>query len=288
MFLKQGGAVQLPTDLATLILPDLHAQRDYLVAALALPLHGSTVFEQLRRGKLNVLCLGDGMHAEGRAEARWLQAEQDYLNGARSSDSMQAELVESLGLLQMVMDLKVSFPGNFYFVRGNHEDIDPLAPYTKFTRVGESNLIKAWVERNWGGDFLRSWHRCEQSMPLLALGGSFVASHAAPETPLTFEDVRGRTQAAFRACCWSDNTRWPSGGAQEQAFRENCRRFKVSASRPWVCGHRKVEGALYRTQCDGLLLQINPLDSEPRVYLLAPPAGQPLRPGRAAHPLPRQ
>lgn len=285
LFLKQGGAVEVPSRLTTIILPDLHAQRDYLVAALALPMQEASVFDLLQRGKVTVVCLGDGMHAEGRAQERWLQAERDFLAGAKSSASMQAELVESLGLLKMVMDLKVAFPNNFYFVRGNHEDMNPQSPYAKFTRVGESNLVKHWVEGNLGKDFLRQWHACEQAMPLVALGGSFVGSHASPEAPLTVADAQARTVSAFRACCWSDNTRWSAGGPEEQTFRDNCRRFKVTPQRPWVVGHRKVEGALYRSQCDGLLIQINPLDSATRVYIVAPPAGQPLNPARNVRPL---
>jgi len=36
-------------------------------------------------------------------------------------------------------------------------------------------------------------------------------------------------------------------------------------------GHRKVTGSLYRSQCGGTLIQINPLDTETRVYILARP-----------------
>ncbi|MBT9583946.1 metallophosphoesterase [bacterium] len=279
IFNQQGGAVELPAQLSTVILPDLHAQRDYLLAALEMPLQGSTVLALLQQGRVNLLCLGDGMHAEQRAQGRWLQAEQDFLQGV-PSPALQAEMVESLGLLKMVMDLKVAYPKNFYFVRGNHEDMDPLSPYAKFTRVGESNLVKNWVSTRMGGDFLRQWHACEQSMPLLARGGSFVASHASPEAPITLQEVQQRSPRAFRACCWSDNTRWAPGGSEEQAFLENCRRFQVSSTRPWLVGHRKVIDSLFRSQCGGRLIQINPLDSQARVVAIAPPAGKPFEPQR--------
>ncbi|MFN8610373.1 MAG: metallophosphoesterase [Vulcanimicrobiota bacterium] len=276
ILLKQGGLVELPQQVPTLILPDLHAQRDYLVAALSQKIEGQTAFELLKRGRLNVLCLGDAMHSEQRNQMRWLQAEQDYLQGVESP-AMEAELVESLGLMEMLFELKSTFPNNFYLVRGNHEDMDPERPYTKFTRVGESNLVKAWVTRHWGEKFLRKWAGTERALPLLARGASFMGSHAPPEGEISIEEVQNRTSSAFRALCWSDNTRWD--GDQERTFLKNCDRFSVTAARPWVAGHRKVEGALYRSQCGGRIIQINPIQGW--VMIIAPPKGRPFEAHKA-------
>lgn len=274
IFLKQGGLVQVPGDVPTLILPDLHAQRDYLCSALSQKIEGKVAFDLLKQGKLNVLCLGDAMHSEQRNQMRWLQAEQDYLDG-RQSLSLEREIAESLGLMVMLFELKSSYPAHFFFVRGNHEDMDPERPYTKFTRVGESNLVKAWVSRNWGEKFLKEWASTERAMPLLASGGSFMGSHAPPERKITVDQVQQRTPDAFRALCWSDNTRWTSDGSEEKAFLANCRLFKVSSNRPWVAGHRKVTEGLYRTQLGGKIIQINPM--EDWVMLVAPPNGRPLQ-----------
>jgi hypothetical protein len=270
--------VELPPDRTTVILPDLHAQRDYLLQVLAMKVDGSTVYERLAQGSINLLCLGDGMHSEQRNGARWLEAEQDFLRGTTRSPALEAEMVESLGLLKMVMDLKVAFPDHFFFVRGNHEDMDPARPYRKLTQVGESNLVKQWVLANLGPTFLKEWHQCEQSMPLIASGGSFVGSHSPPQDALTRAEIDSRSDRAFRACTWSDNTLWTPDGPEERAFSENCKLLKVTPARPWVVGHRKVEGALYRSQCGGRLIQINPLDSAPRIVILAPPRGQAFRP----------
>jgi len=282
VFQRQGGLAEMPPHLQTVILPDLHGQRDYLLQVLAMAAPGkpkTSVFQELQKGKINVLCLGDGMHCEHRAARRWLQAERDYLEG-KPSQAIEDELVESMGLLKMVMDLKSEYPNNFFFARGNHEDMDPKRPYRKFTEVGESLLVKQAVVERFGRDFLKQWHDCEGSMPLVVRGGSFVASHAAPEEPLTIPQVQGRADSAFRACCWSDNTKWRPGSPQERAFEANCKIFKASATRPWVVGHRKVEGARFRSQCGGKLLQINPLDYQPRIVIIAPPSGKALVPDR--------
>lgn len=285
LFVKQGGLVTLPPNLPTVILPDLHAQRDYLLQALQTRVDGRSVYAGLQAGKLNLLCLGDAMHSEGRGHDRWVQSEQDYLAGKRSR-AMDAEMVESLGLVQMMMELKLAFPKHFYFVRGNHEDIDPSLPYGKFVQTGESNLVKHWTVQRFGADFLKQWSGWERSLPLVAVGGSFVASHSPPEDTLDLNLVRQRSPVAFRPCCWSDNTVWAPGGTQQRNFERNCRLLQVNPSRPWICGHRKVEGALYRSQVGGRLIQINPLDSEPRVYALAPRAGKAFHPARHIRVLP--
>ncbi|MBX3167261.1 MAG: metallophosphoesterase [Candidatus Eremiobacteraeota bacterium] len=282
IFQKQGGLVTIPGDVPTLILPDLHAQRDYLVAALAQKIEGKVAFELLRKGKLNVLCLGDAMHSEQRRQMRWMQAEQDYLEG-RQSLSLEAEITESLGLMVMIFELKTSYPGHFYFVRGNHEDMDPERAYSKFTRVGESNLVKSWVRRNWGDKFLRQWAATERSLPLMASGGSFVGSHAPPEREVTAEEVHKRTPEAFRALCWSDNTQWKPGSSEERAFLANCRRFQISPTRPWVAGHRKVTEGLYRSQLGGKIIQINPIEG--RVMIVAPAKGRPFESRKAVRPV---
>lgn len=155
VFLKQGGLVDLDPSVPTLVLPDLHAQRDYLLAALELRLASGRVFELMASNKLQVLCLGDGMHSENRAVSRWLKAEEEMLMGQKS-EAMRAEMVESLGLLRMVMELKCRFPRRFYFVRGNHEDMDPKVPYRKFTRSGESNLVRVGLLGNLGPIFSSS------------------------------------------------------------------------------------------------------------------------------------
>ena len=282
IFQKQGGLVEVPGDVPTLILPDLHAQRAYLVTALSQKIEGKTALDLLQQGKLNVLCLGDAMHSEQRGQMRWMQAERDYLEG-RKSPSLEGELAESLGLMVMIFELKSSYPGHFFFVRGNHEDMDPQQPYFKFTRVGESNLVRAWISKTWGDKFLHEWAATEGSLPLMASGGSFVGSHAPPERELTVENIKNRTALAFRTLCWSDNTQWVSGGAQEKAFLVNCQRFQVTARRPWVCGHRKVTDGLYRDQAGGRIIQINPIEGW--VMMIAPPKGRPFESRKAVRAL---
>ncbi len=258
---KDAGIVDLPKGVPTMVIPDIHAQRDYLTRALEHKVDGRPVLELLQEGKMNLLCLGDGMHGEGRAANRWLQAEQDFLKG-QPSKAMHDEMVESMGTMKMVMDLKSSLGDNFVYLRGNHDDINPEHGYLKYTRVGESSLVKDWVTKNYGQDLLEEWHGFERSMPLIARGQGFVASHAAPGGRLDAAEVSDKSTKAFYKLAWTENRGWSENGRERQVFEDNKREIGAQPEDRWLVGHRKVENADYRAQFDDQLIQINPLDSD--------------------------
>ena len=256
-----SGIVDLPKGVPTMVIPDIHAQRDYLPRALEHKIDGKPVLDLLKEGKMNLLCLGDGMHGEGRARSRWLEAEQDFLNN-KPSKAMHDEMVESMGTMKMVMDLKKGLGDNFAYLRGNHDDINPQHGYLKFTRVGESNLVKDWVGKNYGEDLLHQWHDFEKSMPLVAKGSGFVASHAAPGKVLDRREVEAKSGSAFRALAWTENRNWAEQGQEREEFEENLKVVGAEAGDKWIVGHRKVENANYRSQFDDQLIQVNPLDTD--------------------------
>jgi pSer/pThr/pTyr-binding forkhead associated (FHA) protein len=258
---KESGIVDLPKGVPTMVIPDIHAQRDYLTRALEHQVDGRPVLELLQEGKMNLLCLGDGMHGEGRAANRWLQAEQDFING-QPSKAMHDEMVESMGTMKMVMDLKSNLGDNFVYLRGNHDDINPEHGYLKYTRVGESNLVKDWVTKNYGQDLLEEWHGFERSMPLVARGQGFVASHAAPGGKLDAAEVKDKSTRAFYKLAWTENRGWSENGRERRLFEDNKREIGAQPDDRWLVGHRKVENADYRAQFDQQLIQINPLDSD--------------------------
>jgi pSer/pThr/pTyr-binding forkhead associated (FHA) protein len=258
---KESGILELPKGVPTMVIPDIHGQRDYLTRALEHEIDGKPVLEHLKEGKMNLLCLGDGMHGEGRARDRWLQAEKDMLNG-EPSKAMHDEMVESMGTMKMVMDLKAGLGDNFAYLRGNHDDMNPEHGYMKYTRVGESNLVKHWVTQNYGEDFLEQWHGFEKSMPLVAKGSGFVASHAAPGGVLDRGEVENKTTEAFYKLAWTENRDWSEQGTERQNFEANLDVVGAEPGDKWFVGHRKVENANYRAQFDDQLVQVNPLDSD--------------------------
>lgn len=252
---KEKGIVDLPKGVPSLVLSDLHARRDFIMKALEHEVDGVKVFDLLKQGKINLVCVGDGMHAEGRAAARWQRAEQDMMEG-KPSIAMHQEMIEGFGTMKMVMDLKSEFPENFHFLRGNHDEIK--GSFAKYARnVGESAMVQSWVQKNLGQDFLDQYAQFEETMPLVVRGQGFVASHAAPGGTLSRDAVEQRDAKAFAQLAWTENRNWDDQDSQVQArFQHNLKEVGGEGGR-WLVGHRPVDDGNFRSQFDGQLVQIN-------------------------------
>ena len=183
---KPGGLIYLRADLPAVIVPDLHARMDFLFHVLQFHFDGShTVLQGLESGKLQVLCVGDGFHAEGRAADRWKAASVEFRAGYKQHRQMDEEMRESLGLMEMVMETKIRHPALFHFLKGNHENItneegEGNYPFGKFAYEGE--MVTAYITKFYGEEFLQTYSRLEKRLPLLGVGRNFLVSHAEPRT----------------------------------------------------------------------------------------------------------
>ena len=138
--------------------------------------------------------------------------------------------------------------------------------------VGESNLVRHWVNESMGSDFLDRFSQFEEQMPLVVRGQGFVASHAAPGKPLTREQIDSREKSAYGALSWTENRGWQEDDAELQAqFQGNLAELGATGSK-WLVGHRNVEEGNYRSQLDGQLIQIN--DPTHFVMAVVPADGQ--------------
>ncbi|MBI3335222.1 MAG: metallophosphoesterase [Candidatus Portnoybacteria bacterium] len=67
---KEKGVVELDPNVSTIILSDIHARREFLTALMEREIklpdsdRREKVFTLLQQGKINVVCVGDGMHSE--------------------------------------------------------------------------------------------------------------------------------------------------------------------------------------------------------------------------------
>ncbi len=253
-----GGLVRLDPGLPTIIVPDLHARTGFVLSVLGSRLPGGgTIRDALAAGQLQILCLGDGFHAESRAFERWQAAYAEYRGGFREHAAMDEEMSESLALMEMVMLAKLSFPEHFHFLKGNHENVlneegDGNHAFRKF--VLEGDMVLRWMEQFYGGDFIERYAGFEKSLPFFALGGRFLASHAEPMRAFTeaeIIDARSRPETML-GLTWTDN-----GEAEPGAVRDMLAGFLPGIERPrYFTGHRTVP-ALYRERSGGAHLQIH-------------------------------
>jgi len=242
-----GGLVELDPSLPTLVLPDLHARPgvlDALEDSLP-PIDGQegtlTTREALAEGRLQVVMLGDGPHSEGKpGAARWRKALIEYMSGWANDEAMREEMGLAFGAMAKVARLITEFPGRFFFLKGNHDNIRNREgggdhPFGKFAAEGE--MAADWTLRFMGEAFMNAYDAFERSLPLMARGGGFLACHAEPAfamLPRDVVDARLREEVV-EALTWTDND-----AAEYGSVEDTLRAFLPEGSKPGIMlgGHR--------------------------------------------------
>lgn len=256
---RPGGVVELHKDIPTILIPDLHARMDFMLAVLFyMDNTGLTVLERLANRMLQIVCVGDGFHSEGRAAKRWAVALEEYGGGFADHGAMDEEMAESLGLMEMVMELKTAFPGVFHFLKGNHENVanelgEGNFPFRKFAKEGP--MVKQYLEQFFGPSFVDTFALYEKNLPLLAVGRNFLVTHAEPKTYYPRERViayRGDGELV-QGLTWTDNDAAEEGSVARmlEAYlgEQAARAFHFA-------GHRPVKGR-YATRAGGRFVQIH-------------------------------
>jgi hypothetical protein len=250
---RPGGLVLLRRDASTIIVPDLHARMDFLLAVLLPNL------ERMRRGELQVVCVGDGFHSEERGRERWKEALEEYKGGFRRRTSMDAEMAESLGVMEMAMRAKIRFPGLFHFLKGNHENVtnergEGNYPFAKYAMEGP--MVTAYVKAFLGEDFLSLYSSFEKSLPLLAAGRNFLVSHAEPGDFFDRERIveyRSHPEV-IEGLTWTDNDASVEGSVA--MMLANFLDEEELAGAYYFGGHRPVQG-LFNLRAEGRYVQIH-------------------------------
>ncbi len=255
-----GGLVYLKKDIPTVIVPDLHARMNFFLSVLLHEItEGQTVSEQLAAGSVQVVCVGDGFHAEGRAIKRWMAAYEEFKGGYKHHKNIDEEMRESLGVMEMVMEVKSHFPSHFHFLKGNHENIsnehgEGNYPFMKF--VNEGLMVSLYMQHFYDEDLISEYYKLEKSLLLMAVGRNFIISHSEPQTLFSSEQV-----IEYRDCpdviyglTWTDND-----SADEGSVREMLRYYL--GEEEWnTCyyfgGHRPVKNG-YRLRAGGKYVQIH-------------------------------
>ncbi len=168
-------------------------------------------------------------------------------------------MVESLGVMEMVMLVKSNYPRHFHFLKGNHENImnehgGGNYPFMKFTNEGA--MVTEYSKKFLGDAFLNSYYRFEKNFPLLAVGRNFMVSHAEPKRFFPQEEVIGyrNNGDVVEGLTWTDNGRSQPGSVQEMIGS-----YIKKSEREEACyfgGHRPVVD-LYSSRAEGKYIQIH-------------------------------
>ncbi|MBU0934778.1 MAG: metallophosphoesterase [Spirochaetes bacterium] len=253
-----GGLLRLQPDLPTLIIPDLHARMDFFYSIFEYEfMPGTTVAAAMQEGSIQILCLGDGFHAEKRAFKRWQNALREFSHGYRQHKAIDAEMRESLGLMEMVIQAKLAYPEQFHFLRGNHENIlnenaDGNYAFRKFAFEGD--MVREWVRLFYGDDFLNLYARFEKCLPLFAVGKRFLASHAEPAEYYNEEDIVNfrDNPELVSGLIWTDND-----AAEEDSVQIMLSRYLPDyPDSVYFGGHRTISGR-FRLRAGNRFVQIH-------------------------------
>jgi hypothetical protein len=255
-----GGLVLLKLNIPTVIVPDLHARRGFFLNVLFhKDENGNTGLDRLASGAMQIVCVGDGFHAEKRGLKRWILAYEEYKKGYKHHINMDDEIMESLGLMEMVMEVKAAFPDNFHFLKGNHENIANETGGGNFAFAKyalEGAMVVSYMRKFYGDEFIAEYYRFEKNLPLLAVGRNFIVSHAEPANFFDKESIieyRDNPEVV-KGLTWTDN-----GAAEEGSVREMIDNYIKAGERDnayYFGGHRPVPG-LYNLRADNRYVQIH-------------------------------
>jgi hypothetical protein len=270
---RPGGLLVLP-ELPTVIAPDLHARPRFIEALLdwSPPGRSASLASLLSAGEASLVCLGDLFHSEaGGARERWARAYDEYVSGWERREAMDQEMSLALRTTRDVLEAKASYPRFFHYLKGNHDNISDEEghgdhSFYKFAVEGE--MTASWFVATYGGALLASYRAFELSLPVLALGKRFVASHGEPAFALSRTDIvesRSRPEVV-EALIWT-----PNDGAHEGSVKRTIEALFGPALAPgalWFAGHRPV-GGRYALRAGGRFVQFHD-PTESRVAFLEP------------------
>lgn len=261
-----GGLVRLHSEGYYVIIPDLHGRMDFFNSVMTWTgPNGRPVIADMADKVAQVICVGDAFHSEARGRDRWQKALKEYTSDFRRHRHMDREMGENLGLLAMIASVKSFYPGQFHFLKGNHENVanekgEGNYPFRKFAYEGE--MVRRWILDFLGRDIFDMIYHWEKSLPLMAKGPDFLVCHCEPGMILTPDQVINAYEdpEVVYNLTWIDNDQADPGSVSGTLGKFG---MKDPLSRIFG-GHRPVQGNYSLRQGDRYV-QVN----TPRAWVVA-------------------
>lgn len=150
---QPGGLIRLPKKLTPVVIGDLHAQVDNLLVLLS---HNGFI-DALDKGEACLVLLGDAVHSERKGEL----------------DRMDTSLL----IMDLIFRLKLRFPKQFFFIRGNH---DGFMEEISKGGIPQGLLWKKALKDARGKEYRKAMRRYYELLPYVVSSPHFAATHAAP------------------------------------------------------------------------------------------------------------
>lgn len=153
-----GGLIELPKATTPIIIGDLHAQVNNLLKILS----ENCLLDCLRMKTATLILLGDAIHSEN----------------ANELDKFESSMV----MMDLIFQLKLRFPANVFYIRGNH---DSFEPEINKGNVLQGALFKETLISERGEEYAQEMLTFYNSLPYIVFTESFLACHAGPPRTAT-------------------------------------------------------------------------------------------------------
>lgn len=238
--------------LPTIIIPDIHARTNFIKNILnytITPEHNFlktkkniSIYKALKQNKIRIICVGDALHTEATTIERWQYAQMEYFENIFTGPSITAEAKDCFSTLCALLLLKINFPQNFHFLKGNHENIYNITENGDFAFkkiADEGQMIKKFVQNFYGDDILYLISFYEHKLPLIAVTKECVVSHAEPRRAYKKQElINGlSTPQIIEDLTWTSN-----GEAEENSVIDIISNLLSEKSNAiYFAGHRPVK-----------------------------------------------
>lgn len=148
-----GGIIQFPDDMTVVLMGDIHTRVENLLRVLT----EGGLQRALIRGDACLVFLGDLIHSQ----------EPDELE----------EMESSAFILDLFCMLKLRFPENVFFIRGNHES---FSPDVGKGGVPQGVLFNKYLKKRRGKAYFAEVETLFNSLAFVIQGKDFAACHGAP------------------------------------------------------------------------------------------------------------
>jgi hypothetical protein len=136
-----------------IIIGDLHAQVDNLLTLLT----QNHFLEAMSEGRATMVILGDAVHSE--------------------MDGQMEDMETSLLIMDLILRLKLWFPQQVFYVRGNH---DSFSDEVSKSGIPQGLLWAKALGDARGEDYRKAMDRLYGLVPFVVLSKNYAACHAAP------------------------------------------------------------------------------------------------------------
>ena len=257
-----GGLIDFSSlEQDVILVPDLHARPDFMLRLLDSNILEPNVLTALEEKRCTVLCVGDCFHTEttGFCANRWKKAYYSWEEGKSDCPEMREEMHDCLATILPLMILKKTFPENFHFLKGNHENIlnetgNGNYAFRKYSNEGQ--MVFDFVEEVYSQKLIDVLDSYEKLLPIVALFRTFAVSHAEPCVPCSRKEIIDyrKNDSVILNFTWTDNGEAEKNSVVEQL---RCLDEKIDVENfLWFGGHRPVKGK-YALRQDGKYIQFH-------------------------------